>query len=364
MIDQVKRKKRIIGIVIGLLILATALYWLSDLIIYILVAFLISMLGRPLVKFLNKRMSFPPAIASIVSLVLIIGVISGICWLIFPMFINQIQQLSKLDYTQIANQSSGWIDNFIAWLSEKNIHIAREQINTYIAQTANQIWRAINIEGLLVNIVSKVSAISVAIFSIIFISFFFLRDEKLFKKIVFLFIPDRQVNRVENVIQSSEYLLTRYFIGLSVEMICMMTILSVGLWAFGIQNALLYGCIGGFLNIIPYIGPVIGAVLTCIVTLLNNIDLGLSMDMFWLLIKVVGVFVGGNMIDNMLLQTFIYSTSVKAHPLEIFLVILIAGNLIGIWGMILAIPCYTVLRIFAKEFFKDTKVVRELTRNI
>lgn len=364
MIDQVKRKKRIIGIVIGLLILATALYWLSDLIIYILVAFLISMLGRPLVKFLNKRMSFPPAIASIVSLVLIIGVISGICWLIFPMFINQIQQLSKLDYAQIANQSSGWIDNFIAWLSEKNIHIAREQINTYIAQTANQIWRAINIEGLLVNIVSKVSAISVAIFSIIFISFFFLRDEKLFKKIVFLFIPDRQVNRVENVIQSSEYLLTRYFIGLSVEMICMMTILSVGLWAFGIQNALLYGCIGGFLNIIPYIGPVIGAVLTCIVTLLNNIDLGLSMDMFWLLIKVVGVFVGGNMIDNMLLQTFIYSTSVKAHPLEIFLVILIAGNLIGIWGMILAIPCYTVLRIFAKEFFKDTKVVRELTRNI
>ena len=109
---------------------------------------------------------------------------------------------------------------------------------------------------------------------------------------------------------------------------------------------------------------VIGAVLTCIVTLLNNIDLGLSMDMFWLLVKVVGVFVGGNMIDNMLLQTFIYSTSVKAHPLEIFLVILIAGNLLGIWGMILAIPCYTVLRIFAKEFFKDTKVVRELTRNI
>ena len=214
MIDPVKRRKRIIGIVIGLLLLAGALYWLSDLIIYILVAFLISMLGRPLVKFLNKRLSFPPAIASIVSLVLIIGIISGICWLIFPMFVNQIQQLSKLDYTQIASQSSGWMENFLAWLNEKNIHITREQINTYLAQTANQIWKAINLEGVLVNLVNKLSSFSVAIFSIIFISFFFLRDEKLFKRIVFLFIPDRQVRRVENVIQSSEYLLTRYFIGL------------------------------------------------------------------------------------------------------------------------------------------------------
>ena len=364
MLDPAKRKKRIIGLVSGLIMIAAVLYWLSDLIIYILVAFLISMLGRPLVKFLNTRLSFSPSIASIVSLVVIIGIFSGICWLLFPMFVNQIQQLSKLDYSQIASQSSGWMDNLLAWLSEKNIHITREQVNSYIAQTANQIWKAINIEGVLVNIVNKISSFSVAVFSIIFISFFFLRDEKLFKKIIFIFIPDRQINKTENVIRSSEYLLTRYFIGLSVEMICMMTILSLGLWAFGIQNALLYGCIGGFLNIIPYIGPVIGAVLTCIVTLLNNIDLGLSMGMFWLLIKVVGVFVGGNMIDNMLLQTFIYSTSVKAHPLEIFLVILIAGNLLGIWGMILAIPCYTVLRIFAKEFFKDTKVVRELTRNI
>ena len=335
MLDPAKRKKRIIGLVSGLIMITAVLYWLSDLIIYILVAFLISMLGRPLVKFLNTRLSFSPSIASIVSLVVIIGIISGICWLLFPMFVNQIQQLSKLDYSQIASQSSGWMDNLLAWLSEKNIHITREQVNSYIAQTANQIWKAINIEGVLVNIVNKISSFSVAVFSIIFISFFFLRDEKLFKKIIFIFIPDRQINKTENVIRSSEYLLTRYFIGLSVEMICMMTILSV-----------------------------IGAVLTCIVTLLNNIDLGLSMGMFWLLIKVVGVFVGGNMIDNMLLQTFIYSTSVKAHPLEIFLVILIAGNLLGIWGMILAIPCYTVLRIFAKEFFKDTKVVRELTRNI
>lgn len=357
-------KRRIIGIILGLLVAVAALYWLSDLIIYVLIAFLVSMLGRPLVQFLHNRLSFPYALCSIISLVIVLGVVGGICLLIFPLLVKQLQELSRLDYTQIASQTSVWIDSFLSWLAEKNIYISREEVNTTISNALAQFWKTLDIEGFLLNTVNKVSSFCVGLFSTIFIAFFFLRDEQLFKKGVFMFIPDRYLPRFENVLKSSEYLLTRYFVGLSVEMLCMMTILSLGLWAFGIENALLYGCIGGFLNIIPYIGPFIGAVLTCLVTILNNLELGMSMELFWMIVKVIGVFVGGNMIDNMLLQTYIYSTSVKAHPLEIFLVILIAGHLVGTWGMVLAIPFYTVLRIFAKEFFKETKIVRELTRNI
>lgn len=357
-------KKKIIGIAIALLLVFAAFYWLSDLIIYTLIAFLVSMLGRPLVKFLHKRLKFPMTLCSITALVVVLGVLGLIVWLILPLFLRQVHQLAQIDYTQLASSTSVMVQQILNWLAENGIYISQTQVNEYVTSIISQIWHRINLENILVTITDKISILSVALFSTIFISYFFLRDEKMFKKMLFLFIPDRYVERAEKVLASSEHLLSRYFIGISIEVLCMMTLISLGLWAFGIDNALLYGCMGGFLNIIPYLGPVIGAVLACLFTLFNHLEMGMDIELFWLLAKVIGVFVGSNLIDNMILQVTIYSTSVKAHPLEIFFVILIAGHLMGIWGMILAIPCYTVLRIFAKEFFKDTKVVRELTRRI
>ncbi|MBD5396875.1 AI-2E family transporter [bacterium] len=357
-------KQKIIGILVGLLLLFVAFYWLSDLIVYTLVAFLISMLGRPMVKLFHNRFKFPKTLASITSLVVIIGVLSLIVWLVFPLFLRQVNQLAEIDYSQVLANTSASVDRLLAWLSEKGIEITQEEVSAYVSSVVNQIWNSIHIEGILIGITGSISSLSIGIFSVLFISFFFLRDEQLFRKILFLFIPDRYETRMGNVLNSSERLLNRYFVGISLEVLCMMTLLSLGLWAMGIDNALLYGCMGGFLNIIPYLGPVIGAVLTCLFTIFTNIEAGFTVELFWMIVKVVGVFVACNLIDNFVLQVSIYSTSVMAHPLEIFFVILIAGTLGGIWGMILAIPSYTVLRIVGKEFFKDTKLVRELTRRI
>ncbi|MBR4095217.1 MAG: AI-2E family transporter, partial [Bacteroidales bacterium] len=80
-----------------------------------------------------------------------------------------------------------------------------------------------------------------------------------------------------------------------------------------------------------------------------------------LIVKLVAVFVVTHIIDVFIFQPYIYSNSVKAHPLEIFLVILLAGNIAGILGMLVAIPAYTVLRVFAKEFFSNFKLVQRLT---
>jgi predicted PurR-regulated permease PerM len=87
-------------------------------------------------------------------------------------------------------------------------------------------------------------------------------------------------------------------------------------------------------------------------------------EVVYVVFIVIGVFAAANLIDNTVLQPLIYSNSVKAHPVEIFLVILIAGSLAGIPGMILAIPTYTMLRVIAKEFLSQFKVVQSLTRNI
>ncbi|MEG1498756.1 MAG: AI-2E family transporter [Bacteroidales bacterium] len=357
-------KKKIIGLIAALLVIVAIFYYLSDLIIYTMSAFVISMMGRPFVKLLNKKLKFPNALASAISLCLIVGVISLIFYLVLPLFIKQAQQIANLDYTQISNDTFVGFQQITQWLADKGIYIDEEKIRLYVINWGEQMLDKINIQNIISNAVNWISSLSVAVFSIIFIAFFFLKDEKLFKKILFLFIPERYTQKGENILKSSEHLLTRYFVGLSIELVCMMTLISLGLWAFGVENALLYGCLGGLLNIIPYVGPVIGACTACFFTLLNNLEYGFTIDLFWLIVKVIGVFVGCNLLDNMVLQVTIYSNSVKAHPLEIFFVIMIAGTLSGIFGMILAIPIYTVLRIIAKEFFKSTKFVDQLTKNI
>ncbi len=76
------------------------------------------------------------------------------------------------------------------------------------------------------------------------------------------------------------------------------------------------------------------------------------------------VFCITQLIDNLVFQPFIFGKSVYAHPIEILIVIMMAGSLAGITGMILAIPAYTVLRVFAKEFFNNFRVVQKLTEKI
>jgi predicted PurR-regulated permease PerM len=144
----------------------------------------------------------------------------------------------------------------------------------------------------------------------------------------------------------------------------MMTLITIFLSILGVKNALLIGFFGGLMNIIPYLGPVIGAILGIIIGITTNLSLGIYTDLLILSAQIAGSFVVANLIDNLVLQPLIYSNSVKAHPLEIFLVIMLGASLAGIPGMILAIPSYTVLRIIAKEFFNGLRVVQKLTERI
>lgn len=348
----------------GLLLLFAAFYWLSDLIVYVLVAFLISMLGRPLVKLLHNKLKMPTSLCSIIVLLVMIGILCLAVWLIFPLFVKQAQQLADIDYNSLSRQATVLGNELIEWLNEKGVALTTEEVSVYFSKSLHELWQHINMQDILSSLTGRLSSFSIGLFSVIFLSFFFLRDESTFKKMLLLFVPDRHVERTENVLKSIESLLSRYFVGLSIEVVCMAFLLSLGMWALGVDNALLYGCLGGLLNIIPYLGPVIGAVLACLFAIFSHLQAGLSPDLLWVLLKIIGTFVSCNLIDNFVLQPIIYSNSVKAHPLEIFFVILIAGTIAGIGGMILAIPFYTVLRIIAKEFFKETRLVKELTKRI
>ena len=134
-------------------------------------------------------------------------------------------------------------------------------------------------------------------------------------------------------------LLIRYFIGILLQTTIITVFVSVFLTILGVKNALLIGFFAGFMNIIPYLGPIFGASFGLLITISSNLNEPFYSVLFPIIIKVMIVFAIIQLIDNIILQPNIFSKSVKAHPLEIFIVVLIAGKLGGILGMVLAIPC-------------------------
>lgn len=216
------------------------------------------------------------------------------------------------------------------------------------------------------SIFSLLGNILAIIASASFLAFFFLRDQNLFMKMVLALIPERYEEKTMTVYNDSRKMLSRYFIGLMAELLLVMVCTTIGLLIVGIRFdlAITIGFFCGLFNIVPYIGPIIGGVFGLIMGITNYIEMDFYVVILPLFIKMAIVFWIVQLLDNNIFQTVIFSNTVNAHPIEIFMVIVTAGSLWGITGMILAIPVYTFIRIIARQFFSNFKVVRSLTKNM
>jgi predicted PurR-regulated permease PerM len=145
-----------------------------------------------------------------------------------------------------------------------------------------------------------------------------------------------------------------------------MILITIGMTIVGIefQQALVMGLIVGTLNIIPYVGPWLGFFIIMIMGIATHINLDFSTVVVPLVMYMALVVAVTQMIDNIVFQPVIFSNSVRAHPLEIFIVVLAAGFAAGIPGMLLGIPTYTVLRVFAREFFYGFKAIQKITSSL
>lgn len=200
--------------------------------------------------------------------------------------------------------------------------------------------------------------------SVSFIAFFFLQDEKLFGRSIKGILPDTYAVRTDSALSEIRRLLTRYFGGILLQIFMIAIFVSTCLWFLGIENGILIGFFAAFANIIPYIGPFIGGIFALLVTISSSLHLDFYTEMLPLLGKVALIFVVMQGLDNFLLQPIIFSNSVLAHPLEIFIVVITGAKLGGIFGMIVALPIYTVFRVIAATFLNEFKIVQQLTQHL
>jgi len=349
-------------------IVCVACWYFSNVLIYIILAFLISLLSQPLMHLLQKirikGKSGPNWLLAILSIFLVIVGLALIIVLMIPVVVNIINEASLFNDTHsldgtIADTVNGWVVSLIPSLGPD--YDAIGVILNYLKESLS----GFSVTGLLGSVASVIIDLAVGIFAVVFISFFFVKDETLFSKIVAALVPDNIEASVTDAINDIEHLLSRYFVGLLLEMlgVAVLNFLGLSLIArIGVTYAVGIGFIAGILNIIPYVGPIIGeviGVLLCVV-LKYGAGVGLDVNIWVFAFIVLAIMLTVQLVDNFVLQPIIYSTSIQATPLEIFIVMLIAGHIGGILGMLAAIPSYTVIRVIAGRFFYHKKFVRRL----
>jgi predicted PurR-regulated permease PerM len=366
-----KTSLRTILIFLGVLLFLALLWYFRNIVVYILVAGALSIMGRPLVDLFCRikigKWHFPRVISALFTLLIIWGIIILFFVIFVPLVTRQINYFSTIDSGKIVQIVEGPINKLESLLSSLNPKISDQlSLKDYIASKVTGILNIEMIKNFLGSVVSLLGNVIVAIFSITFITFFFLKDQHLFYESILMWIPDKYVDHVTRALNSVKKLLTRYLIGIVIQSTCIMILIDIGMTIVGIdfQQALVMGLILGILNVIPYVGPWLGLFIAIIMGVASHINQDFSTVVVPLIYYMILVEAITHIIDNVVFQPTIFSNSVKAHPLEIFIVVLAAGFAAGIPGMLLGIPTYTVLRVFAREFFYGFKAVQKITSSL
>lgn len=367
---QLKGWARNILLIIGFLFVVFLVWYFSNIVAYILISVVLSFIGRPVVRWLTKlrykKLKIPVGLAAFATLIVLWIVFISFFRFMIPLLVSELETLSQIDFTIVLDSIEepvlkviGFFSNNAPDLADKNfLDIVSEGLGAQIDFSKVSNWFGF--------IAGTVGELLIGFFSVSFITFFFLKEQDMFRDFIILLVPRNMEEKVAHILDSISFLLRRYFIGLLFEVFMVMLLDTIGLTIIGIefQHAVVIGLFCGTFNVIPYLGPWMGAALG----LLIGAALHIHADFMSVTLPLMGwmtlVFALVQVADNVLFQPLIYSSSVKAHPLEIFLVILAAGSLAGILGMILAIPVYTILRVIAKEFFVNMKLVQKMTRNL
>ncbi|MBQ9877561.1 MAG: AI-2E family transporter [Bacteroidales bacterium] len=353
----------------GLAIIAALCWFLRDILIYIVVAFVVSLIGQPIKRLLKKikigGKSAPDALLTLLTLAIIFSALLLVVKQIIPITAGIVRDASLMNASGAISQRTilekvnEWIISIFPWVG------ADFDATEMLMDKLSSVFSMSSIGGILGSFASVLVNLFIGAFATLFISFFFIKDETLFRRIVRALVPDAIEERVDKTIHDIERLLSRYFVGIIIEVFGVMLLDFLGLWLIvriGINSAIGIAFIAGILNVIPYVGPFIGEVLGVVlcVILKYGAGVGLNVPIWAFAIIVFAVMLATQMVDSMIYQPVIYSTSIKAHPLEIFIVLLFAGGIGGALGLLVAIPSYTVVRVVASRFFSEFKPVKRL----
>ena len=356
----------------GLGLVGMLCWYFRSVLAYILIAVVVSLIGKPLMGLLQKitikGRKAPDWLLAALTLLLVMGGLLALMSLIVPLISSIVKDISMTNIESAARSIAVPLSDFNAFLRESFPKLGSDfRIEVAIGQEVQKLFNVSAFSSIIGSAASLITDFGIGVFSVVFIGFFFIKDDGLFTDIVCALVPDKLEKTTEKAIADIGYLLSRYFIGVIIEVLGVALINFLGLWLIarlGLNAALGIAFMTGIFNVIPYVGPLLGGVLGTILGLIlkysSAVPVGLDIGFWGFTAVLIAIFCFTQLVDNFLYQPVIYSTSIKSKPLEIFIVLLIVGHMGGPLAMIVAIPIYTVFRVIAFRFFGHVKAIRRL----
>jgi len=334
------------------------LYKIQSVIVYLVIAGILSLIGRPLLKLLTEKLRLPRILGVVIVMVVFFLALVGIISMFIPLIKEQGHNISLLNTDELRRRIFNLFHEIDVYFSARRIHLFKGLKDVDFTQNLA------SIPSLLNSLMSVVGSFSIGLFSVLFITFFFLKDSDIPPRVFHMLTPDDKEAKISKSLKKINELLSRYFIGLIIQISILFTIYSFTLLLFDIRSAVVIAFLCALLNLIPYLGPLIGGALMLLLTMTSSLEYDFQTHILPVTIYVLIGYVIAQLIDNFFSQPIIFSKSVKSHPLEIFLVIIIGGLLFGITGMVFAVPSYTVIKVILKEFLPDNQIVKILTQGL
>lgn len=314
---------------IGLFVLGTIVVTGNTVIMPLLMAFFFSLVLLPVFRFFRK-LKVPEVIAVFLPILLLTIIVALIIWL----FSSQVGALLD-DFPQIQRTVTKHLDNLSIWISQSFGYSPAEQVK-FINVQSKKLFSSLG--GVLSGAAGSLSGIIIFIGLLPIYIYFIMLYRNLFLKFLLMWFKKDQYQNVEEIVRQIEKMVKNYLFGLLIQITYIIILLAGSLWLFGIQNALLIGIIFAFLNLIPYLGALIGNILGVLLTLASSDSIT---DVLIVLAAITAV----QFLDNNILMPRIVGSQVKINPLVSIVGIIIGGVMAGLSGMFLAMPVLSILKL-------------------
>ena len=342
--------KGIIKAVLFFLVLTVFVYVLDKIfpvIVYLVIAWLLSLLGSPVKTFLQRRFKFPAGLAA--AAVLLIYTLAALLFvgLFVPLVMRQAENLSVLQSAAFKAKIETALGELQRYLEAHRIRLP-ENLNLW-AWLKDIDWHFV--PAFFQGVFGLLGDLFIGVFSVLFITWFLLRNPGLLGHAIRRILPRHDTAQFARARARIKTLMRHYVAGLLMQVGILFVIYALSLSLIGVPDAVIIALIGALLNLVPYVGPLVGLVLMISLSITSQLNDPAAAfgSLKWILL----MYAVAQLIDNFFSQPFIYSRSVQSHPLEIFLVILTSGYLFGILGMVIAVPAYTIVKILLREFYTE-----------
>ncbi|MEN9948065.1 MAG: hypothetical protein RL106_888 [Bacteroidota bacterium] len=340
-------------------------YVFRKILLYMVLAAVVGFVGDPLVDQFEKinfrQWKMPRWVGAILTLGIMLCLLTGIVALFYPLIQSEIFMIQQIDVEHIEQNLALHFPQQVQWMRDNGI-----QSDTYL-QLLKETQQRLSFSyfsAYFTDALSWIFAVVGGFISVLFMSFFFLKDEELFYKILLSVTPDQHVDKMKNIVIHTKKTLSRYFGGLVIQIILMTVMIGIGLSIAQVPNAWLIALFSGLMNVIPYLGPLISFGFALLIGISSSLSVQASDSMSGLVVGITTVYLVAQCIDAFLVQPLILGGSIRVHPLELFIVLMAAATVGGIPAMAVALPVYTILRIAAREWLIEFKWVKQLTQNM